>query len=205
MSVDYGPPGPYLHPMGRPRDGDRSKTPFGQLLDQHRVSYVEAARQLNLTRQYVGDLASRKGPTLTLWYQIEDWLRAKKWKLDVATWRPYLPEWKEVRRKFARRKYDDADDLQVDTFMPGATKLGRACRKLGVSVGQLARDLGVTRSYARMLCAGEATPGLALAIDVEEWSRRLGEPVPVGSWRRTLALLEEKREAKKRDVGDWRE
>lgn len=53
------------------------------------------------------------------------------------------------------------------------TPFGLWLSKRGLSYGDAAQELSITRSYVQMLATGRATPKLGLAGKIEEWSKRL--------------------------------
>lgn len=59
------------------------------------------------------------------------------------------------------------------------TVFAKYLEKKGLDTAGAAEALDLTRSYVHMLKSGAATPGLKLAVKIEQWSRR---NVPCKSW-----------------------
>lgn len=72
------------------------------------------------------------------------------------------------------------------------TEFGKYLSVRQISYATVAQDLGVTRSYISMLATGKATPGLALAGEIEDWTQ--GE-VTIRSWYDFLKQVQAARSA----------
>jgi len=59
------------------------------------------------------------------------------------------------------------------------TAFGKYLKKKKISAAEAASELGVTRSYISALISGAMTPGLKLAIEIQNWSKTA---VAADSW-----------------------
>ena len=78
------------------------------------------------------------------------------------------------------------------------TPFGTLIDDLGLTYALVAGELEVTPPYVSMLARGEAAPGLAQSLQIDDWAkmrRRRCEPV---TWRPTLERLGKRREAARR-------
>lgn len=62
------------------------------------------------------------------------------------------------------------------------TPFGQMLRERGITDGEAAEALGVTRQYVNSWACGRATPSLRCAKEVAAWARRIGGEAPVDAW-----------------------